>query len=126
MEVVEGSGFKIGYTSMFDDFTRQGETCIEYIEAPVFFMLSRRREAIEVIHIGADGREGKKGLRDAARALIEYVRASYPWCRMLLAPISIKSVYNLCNKAGFIDCGTISNEAGTIQIMAVDYGRVCR
>jgi hypothetical protein len=123
MIFVEGNGFKVGITSMFDGFSRVGDICIEYEDAPVFFMLSKRRKAIEIVHIGTKGRAGKLGLRDAGRRLIEYVTTSYPWCEMLLALISIKSLYNACKKVGFMDCGLVGNKAGTLNLMAVNYGR---
>ena len=114
--------FKPNTTSVFDCFDRQGDIQIEYCHAPVFFALSKRREAVEIVHIAANGRKGKKGLRLAVNALIVYVSSCYPWCQMLLAPISMKSLYNTAIKSGFVDCGMIGNEAGSIHLMAVNYG----
>jgi len=119
---IEGDEFKPNSTLVFDSFDRQGDIQIEYKSAPVFFALSKRSEAIEIVHVAASGRSGKKGLRLAVNALIVYVSSCYPWCEMLLAPISLKSLYNTAKKTGFIDCGLIGNDAGTIHLMAVNYG----
>jgi len=113
-------------THLFDDFDRQGEICIRYIAAPVYFMLSKAGIAVEIIHIGADGREGKRGLRKALTSLVSHVRDTYPACTMLIALNSLKSTYNLGLKIGAIDCGLVGNEKGRLNMMVVYYGRHSR
>ena len=94
---------------------------LKYDQAPVYYMITQRGDAIE-IHVGADGREGKKALREACKAVIEWVKDNYKWCDMLIAPVSIKSVYNLCKKLGFSDYGEYMFENGKARVMGISYG----
>lgn len=91
--------------------------CLKFRGGPVYFLLVGRGSAIE-IHVSAHGREGKLALEDAGREIILFVFQAYPWCKMLIATVECRSVYNLCKKLGFMDAGEIDN----IHIMVVNYG----
>jgi len=92
--------------------------CVKYGEYPVYFMLIKRGQAIE-IHISAKGRAGKLKLREAAKAVIDWIPKQYPACEMIIATVASKSVYNLCTKIGFIDCGQANFERGLANIMVI-------
>lgn len=79
-------------------------SCLKYKNKPVYFLITRRGDAIE-IHVGAKGRDGKLLIREAASAVIDWIPQKYEWCKMIIATVSVKSVYNLCIKIGFSDLG---------------------
>ena len=93
----------------------------EYKRGPVFFLLTRRGDALE-IHIRALGRKGKLLTREATRAIIEDIETIYPWCKMLIAPVNVFSVFNMCKKVGFIDCGVGKRGGVNSRIMVINYG----
>lgn len=105
---------------LFSDFEGGVAICVKYDKAPVYFLLSQRGNAIE-IHIAADGRKGKKALRMAGGAIIVYIKTVFPWCKMLIAGVTDKSVYNLCEKLGFSDFGLVGNEVGQFNMMVIEY-----
>ena len=79
-------------------------------------MLIQRGEAIE-IHVAAHTRAAKRGLRAACQKVVDWIPHAFPWCRMLIATVRPKSVYNLCKKVGFADTGKVND----IHIMVVPY-----
>ncbi len=107
--------------SLFDGFS-EIPICVKYKKAPVYYLLSQRGKAME-IHCGAEGREGKRALREAGKAIIEHVKVIMPECKQLIAPVSDKAVYNLCIKLGFKDYGKIGNKAGILTMMVIEYER---
>ena len=78
--------------------------CIRHDTAPIYFLLSRRGNGMET-HVGAEGREGRLALRRVLQEYLAWVPAQYEWCEMILAPVLMRSVYNLCMKVGFKDLG---------------------
>ena len=104
-----------------DDFDKENKVCFRYLDEDVYFLLSKRGEALE-IHVQADGRKGKKRLREASKAIVKQVPNMFPWCRMLIAPVKEASVYNLCIKCGFEDGGLINYPPDKARIMVVNYG----
>jgi hypothetical protein len=104
-----------------DGFNTESKECYRYKDSHVFFLLSRRGMALE-IHVAAIGRRGKKRLREACKAIIEQVPNMFPWCKMLIAPVKLASVYNLCIKLGFEDGGLIDYPPDKARMMVVNYG----
>jgi len=96
--------------------------CLRHSEWPVYFLLSQRGEALEV-HIAADGREGKKAMRTVGAEFLKYIDIAYPWCKMLIAPVTVKSVYNFCIKMGFNDLGVGNFGDTKANVMVVNYER---
>ena len=68
------------------------------------------------------GRNGKRALRDGCRAIINEVPSIYPWCKMLIAPVKVISVYNLCVKMGFKDGGLADYPPDKAKMMVINYG----
>lgn len=91
---------------------------LKYDKAPVYYMITRRGDAME-LHIAADGRQGKLALRDAGKAIIKWLPKYYEWCKMAIAPVGDKSVYNLCINLGFSDYGEHRFENGKARVMGV-------
>ena len=103
-------------------FPAENKTCVKYRNGKVFFLLSRRGEAIE-IHVLAIGRNGKLCLMDACKKIIDEVKDMFPWVKMLIAPVKLHSVYNLCLKLGFDDLGAVeSPDHGKCRLMVINYG----
>jgi len=73
------------------------------------------------IHIAAKGRESKLHLRAAAKEIVKKIPDWFSWCRMLIAPVRHKSVYNLCLKVGFTDTGEYQFTENIANIMVVKY-----
>lgn len=94
---------------------------LKYDKAPVYYMITQRGEAIE-LHAAADGREGKLALREAGKAIINWIPKQYQWCKMLLIPVVGKRAYNQCIKLGFSDYGQHKFEHGKARVMGVKYG----
>lgn len=94
---------------------------IKYKKAPVYYMLTRRGNAME-LHARADGKDGILALRDAGRAVIEYVNKMYQWCEMLVVPVVGTRAYNQCKKLGFIDLGEHNFDNGVARVMVINYG----
>ena len=67
-----------------EDFDKTNKACFRYLDEDVYFLLSKRGEALE-IHVQADGRKGKRKLREGCQAIIEDVKDMFPWCKMLIA-----------------------------------------
>jgi hypothetical protein len=106
-----------------DGFNTEFKECYKYDDSEVYFLLSKRGEALE-IHIAAVGRKGKRRLREALRAMVKEVPKMFPWCRMLIGPVKSASVYNLAMKCGFVDSGSALFEKGEANIMVINYGYV--
>ena len=66
----------------------------------VWFSACGRGDAI-TIHIAAESRDARKGLRRAVEEFCVYLFDSFPWCRMILGVIGVQSVVNLATKTGF-------------------------
>tara|TARA_R110002012_G_scaffold282145_2_gene471797 strand:+ start:300 stop:656 length:357 start_codon:yes stop_codon:yes gene_type:complete len=92
--------------------------CKKWTTAPVYFMITKRGQSIE-IHIGAKGRDGKRQIRAAGMAIIEYIRQKYTWCKMIIATVALKSVYNLCVKLGFKDLGRCNRFTPPANVMVI-------
>ena len=107
--------------SLFISFNTENKLCLEYADSGVYFLIAQRGIAMEC-HVAADGRKGRKNLRASCREFIKMIPISYPWCKLLIAPVSKKSVYNLCIKLGFEDYGLVGNEAGQFNMMVINYG----
>ena len=114
------SGSNIFVDSGFRQFEDSPHIVVRYEKAPVYFRLSQRGKAIE-IHIACEGREGKMAIREASKAVILFVKAAYKDCECLIAPVSIKSVYNLCMNLGFEDRGIMMFDEGPANVMVIDY-----
>ena len=113
--------FNLVDSSVFsNEFKTELKECYQYNDSQVYFLLSRRGDAVE-IHIAAIGRKGKQRLREAGRAIIKQVPIMFPWCNMLIATVIPRSVYNLCLMIGFIDLGKFPFEKGDANIMVVNY-----
>lgn len=112
--------FKIVKNDVFSSFGKESAITVKYNKGPVYYLLSQRGEAME-IHVSATSREGKRLIREASSAVIQWVEHTFPWCKMLIAPVNIKSVYNLCKKIGFVDLGKGEFENGLANIMVIDY-----
>ena len=108
-------------SSLFKGFKVDYGRCYQYDDKPVYFLLSRRGNAME-IHVKADGREGRILLRKGCAAVIEWIPRQFIWCRMLIAPVKEMSVYNLCKKLGFKDGGLIDYPPDKARMMVVTYG----
>ena len=113
--------FRLSGTALFKDFNRTNKQCLEHIDSGVYFLISQRGEAIEC-HVAADGRKGRKNIRKACLAFVDMIPVIFPWCKMLIAPVDSKSVYNLCINIGFEDYGLAGNEAGEFNMMVINYG----
>ena len=100
---------------LFNGFVKNA-ICLRYDKAPVYFLLAARGDAME-IHIAIKGREGKKNIRKASRAVLPWIYKQYPWCEMIIAPVANKSVYNLCINVGFVDVGEAEFEKGRATVM---------
>jgi hypothetical protein len=109
---VSPSNFDAG----FPEFGR----CYQYKKGPIFYLLTAKGEALE-IHVKAECRKAKKLIREAGLAIIEDIKNLFPWCKMLIAPVSMWSVYNMCIKVGFIDCGVAKHKGNNMRIMVVNY-----
>ncbi len=103
------------------DFNKENKACFRYLGEDVYFLLSKRGEALE-IHVQATGKSGKKKLREASKAIVKDVPDMFPWCKMLIAPVKAASVYNLCIKCGFEDGGLIDYPPDKARMMVVNYG----
>ena len=99
----------------FDGFVDTA-ICVKYDKAPVYFLLVERGDAIE-IHIGAVTREGKLALREAGLNIKQWIFNYYKWCKMVIAPVKKRSVFNLCKRLGFIDTGTGEYGKGKARVM---------
>lgn len=95
--------------------------CVKYGEYPVYYSLTMRGMAIE-IHVSAKGRAGKLKVREASKAVIDWIPKAFPWCKMLIATVSSNSVYNLCKKTGFLDMGMAEKEGKFARLMVINYG----
>lgn len=109
-----------GDLSLFEDAGKDEACCYQYNNSPVYFLLSRRGDALE-IHVKAVGRKGKLKLREAAKSIVNQAPKMFPWCKMLIAPVAMKSVYNLCINVGFVDTGKALFEKGEANVMVVNY-----
>ena len=106
---------------LFEGFKLDNSLCYQYQDKPVYFLLSKRGQAME-IHVKAEGREGKLLLRKACKAVIDWIPKQFIWCKMLIAPVKVASVYNLCRKVGFKDGGLIDYPPDKARMMVVTYG----
>ena len=99
-------------THLFDDikFDRDSALVIRYRHAPVYFVLVGRGSALE-LHIAADGRAGRRGLRAAVAALPGWVEGEGIQCDMLIATISKRSVVNLARKCHWLPQGLLYIES---------------
>ena len=116
--------FKFVENDEFKDFGKDNAQVLQYKDEDVYFLISKRGGAIE-IHVSAKGRKGKLKLREASKAVVDFIPKAYPWCKMLIAPVAIKSVYNLCIRVGFKDLGEAQFEKGKARLMVIDY-EFCR
>ena len=114
---------KIERPELFKDSYTDKALYLKYDKAPVYYMLTRRGDAME-LHVAAEGRAGRLALRDAGRAIIKWIPDNYKWCKMSIAPVRIetKAVYNMCIKLGFVDFGAYQFENGVANVMGVKYG----
>lgn len=96
------------------------KTAWKYKHGDVYFLLSRRGESLEC-HIGATGKAGKYKLAQAGYRWLEQVPEHYPWCKMLLAPVRTRSVYNYCRRMGFQDAGATRYGDGLCRLMFVRF-----
>ena len=108
---------------MFDPvrFDTDFKLCFKYDGEDVFFLMSKRGEAIE-IHLAATSREGVKALHDASKKTIPDIKIMFPWCKQLIAPVKTRSILKLCLKLGFTDCGIMDYKRDKSRIMVVNYG----
>lgn len=97
--------------------TKQGW---KYKHGEVYFLLSWRGDALEC-HIGAVGKAGKQKLAQAGYLWLEQVPEHFANCKMLLAPIKARSVYNYCKRMGFEDAGVADYGDGKCRLMFVRF-----
>jgi hypothetical protein len=105
---------------LFEDSYTDKALYLKYDKAPVYYMLTRRGDAME-LHIAAEGRKGKLALRESGAAIINWLPKHFKWCKMAIAPVGDKSVYNLCIKLGFADFGQYQFENGMASVMGIKY-----
>jgi len=94
------------FKHIFDpvEFPPENKVCWKYQLGDVFYLVSRRGDALEC-HIAATGRDGRLNMRYAADDFIKFAPRVYPWVKMLIAPVKMASVANYCRKIGFKNCG---------------------
>lgn len=109
---VISSDFLPAQTHLFDSikFDRDSALVIRYRDAPVYFCLLGRGKALE-IHVAAEGRGGRRALRDALACLPSWVESEGIQCHMLIATISKRSVINLVRKCGWLSQGLLYIES---------------
>lgn len=95
--------------------------CLQYKNYDVWVLLSWRGNAIEM-HGIAKGRKAKLQTRNAVKEVIEMIPKIYPDCKMLIAPVKMHSVFNLCKKLGFEDMGNIDFERDNCRVMVIKFG----
>ena len=113
--------FTLSNEDVFETAKDRAAITIKYAKGDVYYLLSQRGQAIE-IHIYIPTREGKLLIREATKAVIEWVKDAFPDCKMLIAPVQKKSVYNMCVNVGFEDLGVGKFENSSANVMVVKYG----
>lgn len=111
--------------NVFDpvEFPYKTAVCWKYKKAPVYYLLIRRGDALE-IHIQAKDRQAKRFVFEASKVVAREINERFPWAKMLMAPVKIKSVYTLCKKVGLDDLGVVdSPHHGKCRLMVVNYGQ---
>ncbi|MAF43427.1 MAG: hypothetical protein CMI54_04560 [Parcubacteria group bacterium] len=94
--------------------------CVKHNDHNVFFTVTQKGEAIEA-HVCAKGREGRRALRDACVDFLLWVKIACPWCKMVIATVIPRSVYNLCKKIGFYDAGRFVASNREFNLMVYCY-----
>ena len=111
-------------TDLFSNIRYERGQIVRYRDAPVYMLLVGRGNALE-IHIAADGREGRRGLRNAVACLPGWLESSGIECEMLIATATKQSVINLARKCQWLDAGVtyIGSKGGFAHIFVMPMAR---
>lgn len=85
----------------------------------VLFNFTRKGESV-LVHVACD-KKNIKNLRKGCAEFIHSIFSGLEWCQMIIATVSVNnpSVYNLCLKLGFENCGMYDFERGAANIMVI-------
>lgn len=101
-------GFTVTTVDKWREVADFNEPVADYFDINgVLFSATKKGGAIYV-HVACD-KKNIMNLRASCALFIQLMFSMFDWCNMLIAAVDKKSVYNLCRKLGFIDCGKVKS-----------------